>query len=362
MTTPKKIHLSVVATSRNDNHGGSLTERMQYFVDGFVEQCIRHDLQAELILVEWNPPAENCSLAEVLKFPKEKGPCAIRIITVPHETHQKLQHADQLPLFQMIAKNVGIRRALGDFVLATNIDILFSDEVMHYLKNKLNYKFLYRVDRLDIPSTLPKNATMPQLLAYAKNEAFRINGKRNTYIKKNDRWVPHRSIKEKSRILFSKFGFNKGFVRLYYNKLKNYLAFHINTYLHGLHANACGDFTLLSKKNWEVLRGYPEWEIHSWHMDTVLLHQARYQGIKEIDLPRKQCIYHIEHQIGSGYTPEGVDILFSRLKDKKIKYLSDDDLKNTIETMKQKKKVNKPLYYNNENWGFLKENFKEIWV
>ena len=29
----------------------------------------------------------------------------------------------------MIAKNVGIRRARGEFVLATNIDILFSSEL-----------------------------------------------------------------------------------------------------------------------------------------------------------------------------------------------------------------------------------------
>ena len=52
----KTYHLSVVATTRNDNHGGSLTYRMQHFVDGFVEQCKRHQLSAELILVEWNPP------------------------------------------------------------------------------------------------------------------------------------------------------------------------------------------------------------------------------------------------------------------------------------------------------------------
>ena len=33
--------LSIVATSRNDEHGGNLLGRMQTFVDGFAEQCGR---------------------------------------------------------------------------------------------------------------------------------------------------------------------------------------------------------------------------------------------------------------------------------------------------------------------------------
>ena len=36
-----------------------------------------------------------------------------RIIQVPAELHRTLKHAEALPLFQMIAKNVGIRRAHG---------------------------------------------------------------------------------------------------------------------------------------------------------------------------------------------------------------------------------------------------------
>ena len=41
-----------------------------------------------------------------------------------------------------------------------------------------------------------------------------------------------------------------------------------------LHVNVCGYFTLLAKKDWESLRGYPEWVVHSWHLDTIFLHQA----------------------------------------------------------------------------------------
>ncbi|PYQ06863.1 MAG: hypothetical protein DMF82_05190 [Acidobacteria bacterium] len=111
--TQSRPYLSLVATSRNDDHGGRLLERMQVFVNGFIEQCKRHRLDAELILVEWNPPPERPRLSAALRWPSEPGPCRIRIIEVPPEVHERLQFSDCLPLFQMIAKNVGIRRARG---------------------------------------------------------------------------------------------------------------------------------------------------------------------------------------------------------------------------------------------------------
>lgn len=358
----KNFHLSVVATSRNDNHGGSLTTRMQHFVDGFVAQCIRHDLHAELILVEWNPPKENCSLAEVLHFPQEKGPCEIRIITVPNEIHKTLQHAEHLPLFQMIAKNVGIRRAAGQYVLATNIDILFSDEVIQYIKHHLQEDYLYRVDRLDIPSELPKNATIKQLLDFAKKEAFRVNGKYHTLLKIDNRWVKHKGFITKVAKTYHDLGAHLSSMKDYFKKFKNYIENRIENYFHGLHRNACGDFTLLSKKNWEKLRGYPEWELYSWHIDSVLLYQAMYHGIKEIDLAKDQCVYHIEHHVGSGYTPEDEGALFNRLQAKNIGYISDEDLKKLSIDMKRKKKSKQPICFNNDNWGFQNINFKEVWI
>ena len=68
-----------------------------------------------------NPPADKPPLVEALQWPADLGPCVVRVITVPHEIHARMAHSDALPLFQMIAKNVGIRRARGKFVLATNI-------------------------------------------------------------------------------------------------------------------------------------------------------------------------------------------------------------------------------------------------
>jgi hypothetical protein len=126
-------YLSVVATARNDDHGGNLLGRMQVFVDTLFHQARRHNVSTELVLVEWNPLPDRGPLAQALRWPADLGEGAVRIITVPPALHNRYEHSGALPLYQMIAKNVGIRRARGEFVLATNIDIVFSGELFEYL-------------------------------------------------------------------------------------------------------------------------------------------------------------------------------------------------------------------------------------
>ena len=47
--------------------------------------------------------------------------------------HLSLPNSDRLKFFQMIAKNVGIRRASGKFVLATNIDVIINQKLYEFL-------------------------------------------------------------------------------------------------------------------------------------------------------------------------------------------------------------------------------------
>src|SRR5262245_59663891 len=150
-------HLSVIAVSRNDEHGGDMRGRMQHFVNGFIAQCRKHDLDAELLLVEWNPPYDRPPLEDALEWPAEFGPASVRVVTVPPELHAVFPHFASLPLFQMIGKNVGIRRARGRFILATNIDILFDDATVLYLRDRLRPGIILRADRYDVPGDLDNN-------------------------------------------------------------------------------------------------------------------------------------------------------------------------------------------------------------
>ena len=175
-------YLSVVVTARNDDHGGNLLRRMQIFIDAWINQAKRHRLPCELILVEWNPPEDRERLAAALRWPHETGPCQVRIIEVPAEVHARYRYASVLPLYQMIAKNVGIRRARGEFILATNIDIIFSDELMQFLaERRLEKGRMYRIDRTDVTSDVPVDGTLDEQLAYSRSHCIRIFAREGSF-------------------------------------------------------------------------------------------------------------------------------------------------------------------------------------
>jgi hypothetical protein len=288
---------------------------------------------------------------------------------VPQEIHAKLDNADKIPLFQMIAKNVGIRRAKGKFVLATNIDVLFSDPLMTFLKHKLKTGSLYRVDRFDVPEQLPSPSNFEQILKFCSDNYFRINGRTGTINTRKTNTSPFQIIYNKINIILNCTISNllKKFINTSINdaiKLLKRLIQKVICFCYPknsiiLHTNACGDFTLLSIDDWAKLKGYPEWSIFSWHIDSVLLYQAKQHGIKEIDLPRKMSIYHIEHEIGSGYSAEGAQTLFNRLETRGIPYLSNADLKRLITELNHSKEK---VMYNDENWGFANIQLKEFIV
>src|SRR5580704_9565139 len=179
---PEAPYISVVATARNDDHGGNLLGRMQVFVDAWINQAKRHQLPSELILVEWNPTPDREPLAAALRWPQDTGPCQVRIIEVPPELHARYRHAAALPLYQMIAKNVGIRRARGEFILATNIDIVFSDELVEFLsERRLEKSRMYRIDRTDVMSDVPVNGTVDEQLAYCRSHLIRVFAREGSF-------------------------------------------------------------------------------------------------------------------------------------------------------------------------------------
>lgn len=273
--------LSIVVTARNDNHGGNLLHRMQIFVNGILVQSERHGLRTELILVEWNPPSDKPRLAEALSWPERHDFCTVRIIEVPPEIHQQYKHSDNLPLYQMIAKNVGIRRARGEFILATNIDILFSHELMRFLASgALEKGYVYRVDRYDVPEDVPLNTSIDKQLEYCRKNVIRINSLDGTRNLLTGDYLPSR--------------------------LPPFMSFA------GLHFNSCGDFTLMHKEHWFALRGYPEFDMYSFHLDTLFLLLAHYGGVRQKILSDPMRIYHIEH--ASGFKPEGERRLSMKLK------------------------------------------------
>ena len=75
-------YLSVVAASRNDDHGGDPLIRTQIFINNLSRQCEKYRLPAELIIVDWNPVPDRPGLAAVLNLPVGSTFVQARTVTV----------------------------------------------------------------------------------------------------------------------------------------------------------------------------------------------------------------------------------------------------------------------------------------
>ncbi|MCK5564568.1 MAG: FkbM family methyltransferase [Planctomycetes bacterium] len=309
-------YLSVVVTSRNDDHGGNTLHRTQVFLSGLAEQCRRFDLNAELIIVEWNPPADRKRLYEVLDWPEDLGPLSVRFIEVPEEVHNSIGNSDKFPLFQMIAKNVGIRRAEGKFVLATNIDVLLNDELMQFISDKqLDENCFYRIDRYDtFNKEIPMNIDVTAQLEFCKNSLVRIQGLHGT--------------KNISEMEGDHFAYGPGDKRI--------------------HSNACGDFTLMAKQKWIAFRAYPELPLWSIYVDSLFLHMPYVSGLRQVILPEPMRVYHIEHETGW-------EVISETMKERPSLNYHQQYLPWCQQMIAQ----STPLTNNDDNWGYAKVNFKE---
>lgn len=337
-------YLSIVATARNDNHGGDLLGRMQHFVDGLSDQCARCGLDAELVLVEWNPPDDTPGLADALNWTRSAASrLRTRIIQVPPALHARFRYAAKLPLFQMIAKNVGIRRSRGEFVLATNIDILLSEELMAYLaRRELRRGRMYRVDRYDIDPPPPPETCAAERLDWARAHMIRRHGK-------------YDSLDLRTGATFKVAWRPTWRVRLL-EWLQQLRAVPIVTRL-PLHLNGCGDFTLLHRDHWSALRGYAELEMYSMHIDSLFCTAAAVAGVKESILRDPLRIYHIEHGTGSGFKPENVEALNTRLARAGIAQLTHAEFNRMAIEMRRERR---PARINDDRWGLRDETLPEV--
>jgi hypothetical protein len=172
----------VVVTARNDNHGENMLGRMQASLDSWIEQAQRYDIPSEIVVVEWNPPGDRPPLKDALRWPQSTSPCAVRFVEVPREEHDEIPHAKAIHLHQMIGKNVGIRRARGQFVLATNIDIIYSAQLMQFFaQRRLERGVMYRIDRHDVDKNIPPDATLDQLLAYCRSHIIQVSAREGSW-------------------------------------------------------------------------------------------------------------------------------------------------------------------------------------
>ncbi|EKX40129.1 hypothetical protein GUITHDRAFT_113865 [Guillardia theta CCMP2712] len=147
---PQEVYVSIILAARNDGHEGNFMTRLQTSLDQLAAAARMHPtLSAELVLVEWAPSHHRPPLRRALAWPAGLPP--VRIIRVPASIHAALPQAAKDGFPQFYAKNVGMRRARGKFVLVTNGDILLGQVLVGILADRqLDEEAFYRIDRHDL--------------------------------------------------------------------------------------------------------------------------------------------------------------------------------------------------------------------
>jgi hypothetical protein len=318
-------YLSFVTAGRNDDLGRDSLSRINSFVFNLVSLCERHALHSELLLVDWNPMPSRPRLADVIDWPQlPLKHVTIQVIEVPPAVHYRLPNSYQQPFFEHVAKNVGVRRANGEFVLVTTPNVLFSDQLIRQLATmRLQAGNYYRTARYDVRGSVPQNNVEEQL-QYCKENILRMHG--YWYSPKWDlqaRWNPYWRLRALS-------GYVKSQIR--------------NRSLLNPYVNAASDFFLMHRGDWHDLRGYPEIKSNSY-VDGYLTYCAHFSG-RRLKILRGKDLYlfHQEH------------------RPRQHQNCSLTDLHEFRRNCEHMARLRTAIIFNDSDWGMARANLSQVQI
>ena len=108
------MKISAIIISRNDNYGGHLNERAIYAINSAI------NTYDEVIYVDWNSPTHSL-LWDIKDNLQLKGNLKHIIITPEIASILTNYNLNAQKCCEVLARNIGIRRATGDYILSTNI-------------------------------------------------------------------------------------------------------------------------------------------------------------------------------------------------------------------------------------------------
>ena len=107
--------ISIVIVGRNDNYGGDFEDRLLATARYNLDELEKRGIEVELIFVEWNPLADRPLLSERIAATFSRARC----IVVDAAVHRLISQNRYIKVFEYHAKNVGAKRAKGDWLLLT---------------------------------------------------------------------------------------------------------------------------------------------------------------------------------------------------------------------------------------------------
>ncbi|MEO0038081.1 MAG: hypothetical protein RIQ59_1292 [Bacteroidota bacterium] len=335
----EKPLISFVLAGRNDNYGGDFKSRLQRCVSTLYNQLQKFGVPSEIIFVNYNPLSEN-KVEQFISWPKSNDLTTVKIITVAPDVHLnfiKNHNVKNIPVLEYPAKNVGIRRAKGEFVLAMNPDIII-DEAFYKDVFRLNKACYYRCNRFDFHMD-EKQDLQEDIITYAKKHVCKVWVKAISKEIKTGSYSQSKFclilLSQKLEII--RYGILRAFNFLWSKKLHPKAE-------NKFHCNVSGDFMLMHSDNWNALMCYKEDSNLALHIDALMVVQAATLGLKEIVL--KYPIYHQEHARRFDATIENAEFRDAYL-------MFQEEAQKMI-------KNKKPIQYNSIEWGFANSKLEEI--
>ena len=258
------MKITAVIISRNDNYGGYLNERATYAINSAI------NTYDEVIYVDWNSPTHSL-LWDIKDNLQLKGNLKHFVVTPEIASYLTNNNPDVQKCCEVLARNIGIRRATGDYIVSTNIDIIH-----------------------------PKREDIESIINDSDN---------NTMITLSRREVTWDIIKE----------FHGGEMKFQeWDKLRDYIYINSEERIYEEKTvtgddysliNCCGDFQIAPKHIWDDIKGFEEELIYPLFADTNVQKKAVKHGfgLKAIYNPPMFHINHGSKGWGGGGIADGIN-------------------------------------------------------
>lgn len=240
------MKISGVTVSRNDNYGEDLVLRAYYSLYSMYNSF------DEVIYVDWNSP-NNQSLFDRIKetFPKDGK---IKHICVTNEFVNSLNlPPESQRCLEVMARNIGIRRATNDWIVSTNIDIIVP---LIFAEEDFDQNTFYMISRRDITLEELKNfnGSVLEIQDHLYHDLDKYLSHGYSGINSSDKW----SI-----------------------------------------IDSCGDFQMAHRDIWYTIKGFEEEMIYRGFADSNVQRKAYNAGFNLKPL-FNYPVFHISHKGGFG--------------------------------------------------------------
>lgn len=247
-------YVSFVTYGRNDGYTPGYTRRASRAIGCLARQLEHAGIDAEIVFIEWNPPAGQPLLLDQLIIPRELRHVSVQAYIVPSRHHAVFAGSSESGFHAGEAANTGIRRARGRFISPKASDSFFSTDVFRLIaKRTLDADTMYRMDRHDVTVVDDSIWDLNDEALITKLES--LPSAPHAWIQQSRHW-----------------------------------------HLRELHTNACGDFTLMSSAYWNYIRGHVrDPNVLSLDIDSLVMHTAAALGVQECRWPDSCRVYKPTH-------------------------------------------------------------------